>query len=329
MRHGGWTWLGMLVAALGLVGGLVGAPAARAETLRVLLDGSWAPHHAPFFLATERGYFAQARIEALIEPSLGGNTVAVMVGQRAFDLGQAPASTAAAAIGRGSPIRVVAVYQPRNALAVVGIAGKVVLDAPKSLVGLRLGVTPGGPDSMALGIFRRANNLGLSALLVMPTEPTAKLPGLTGGRLDAVVGNAPVLSAGLRAEGLEPRVLMLGEYGVPLMGLGLVAPQSELTAKADLLRRGLEAIRRGFAAAAAAPQEACAVMQRQVSMTETEEQCTVLLAAFLATTMPADEKGWGRQSPEDWIKMIEAMRAAGEIQGTRPASFYFSNAVLP
>jgi NitT/TauT family transport system substrate-binding protein len=325
MRGGGRTWLGVLAMALALVA----APGARGETLRVLLDGAWAPHHAPFFLATERGYFAQARIDALVEPSLGGNTVTVMVGQRAFDLGQVPASTAAAAISRGAPIRVVAVYQPRSALAVVGIAGKVALDGPKSLVGMRLGVTPGGTDSLGLGIFRRVNNLGLSALLVMPTEPSAKLPALTGGRVDAVVGNAPVLSAGLRAEGLEPLVLMLGEHGVPLMGLGFVAPQGELTAKADLLRRGLEAIRRGFAAAAAAPQEACAVMQRSVTMTETEAQCTALLTAFLTTTMPADAKGWGRQSPEDWVKMIEAMRAAGEIQGTRPSSFYHSNAVLP
>jgi len=292
-------------------------------------SGAWAPHHAPFFLATARGYFAEAGIEALVEPSLGGNTVAVMVGQRAFDLGQVPASTAAAAISRGAPIRVVAVYQPRNALAVVGIAGKVTFDGPKSLIGLRLGVTPGGPDSMALGIFRRANNLGMSALLVMPTEPGAKLPGLASGRLDAVVGNAQVLAAGLRADGQEPQVLMLGQYGVPLMGLGFVTPQSEMTAKADLLRRGLDAIRRGFAAAAQAPNEACAVMRDAIAMTETEEQCVALLAGFLATTMPAGDKGWGRQAPEDWARMIEAMRGAGEIQGTRPPSFYFSNTMLP
>jgi NitT/TauT family transport system substrate-binding protein len=315
------------LACLALLG-LLAAGAARAEALRVLVDGAWAPHHAPIFLARERGYFREARLEPLIEPSLGSNSVAVMVGQRSFDLGLVPASVAAAAVSRGVPVRMVAVFQPRTTLSVVGLAEKVKLDGPASLAGLRLGVTPGGNDSLAMAIFRRANNIGISALLLMPTENAAKLPALMAGRLDAVVGGGPALASALRAEGLEPAVMPLAAHGVALMGLGFVAQRNAVAAEPDLLRRGLGAIKQGFAAAAAAPGEACAAMQR-ATLTGEGAACTEALTAFLATTSPAGAPGWGRQEGEDWARMIEAMRAAGEIQGTRPASFYFTNAVIP
>ena len=47
------------------------------------------------------------------------------------------------------------------------------------------------------------------------------------------------------------------------------------------------------------------------------------------TDIHALAAGWGRQSGEAWQRMIEAMRSVGEIQGTRPPSFYFTNSVAP
>jgi NitT/TauT family transport system substrate-binding protein len=320
---------GTLGLVVGVWLGLLAGATARAEALRVLVDGAWAPHHAPLFLAQERGYFREAGLDPLIEPSLGSNSVAVMVGQRSFDLGLVPASIAATAVSRGVPVRMVAVIQPRTTLSVVGLAEKVKLEGPASLAGLRLGVTPGGNDSLAMTIFRRANNIGISALLIMPTENAAKLPALLAGRLDAVVGGGPALASALRAEGQAPSVMPLASHGVALIGLGFVAQRQAVTADAELLRRGLGAIRRGFAAAVAAPGEACAAMQRATAAGEGDGTCQDALTAFLATTAPAGEPGWGRQDGEAWARMIEAMRAAGEIQGTRPASFYFTNDVVP
>lgn len=322
MRRAGILAGAMLLSALGV------APAG-AEPLRVIVDGVWGPQHAPLFLAIERRFFAEAQIEPLVEPGLGGNTVAVMVAQRAFDLGQLPAFTAAAAIGRGAPIRVVAVFQPRTLLAVVGVAARVRLDGPGALAGLRIGVTPGGPDGLAMAIFRRVNSMGTSSLLLMPTDAAAKLPLLIAGKLDAVVADTMTIPAGLRAEGLEPVVLAFADHNVPLMGQGFIAHQAALSANPDLLRRGLGAIRRGFGAAVESPAAACDAMRRRVAMQETPEQCDALLSVYLARTMPASDPAWGRQPSEEWARMIDVMRVAGEIQGTRPVSFYYNNSVLP
>lgn len=115
--------------ALGLM--LAAAMPAAAQPVRILVDGAWEPRHAPFFLARDRGRFAAAGIEPTIEPGRGAGTVAVMVGQRAFDIGHMPASSAASAMARGVPIRMIAVYEQQAATALVGITGKVRLLIPQ------------------------------------------------------------------------------------------------------------------------------------------------------------------------------------------------------
>lgn len=316
--------LRLVLAALPLAAG----PAA-AEPMRLLLDNAHAPHHAPILAAVERGHFARLRIEPTVEAGLGANMVAVMVGQRAFDLGYVPSSAAAGAISRGTPVRVVAVVQPQTALAFVGLADKVRFDGARSIEGLRVGLTPGTVDSMALALFRRARNMGISALTVVPTDRAAKLPDLIAGRLDVVIGDGLSMQAALRAQGQEPAMLTLAERGLPLMGFGFIAPQTVIAANPDLLRRALAAIRAGFADAAADPDGLCAELTPRYRLAERPEECAAALRLYLTSTTAAAAADWGRQSPEAWPRMIEAMRAGGEIQGTRPPSFYYTNAVLP
>jgi NitT/TauT family transport system substrate-binding protein len=317
------------LALAGLLPLLLAARPGTAEPMRLLLDTAHAAHHAPILAAVERGHFARLGIEPTVEPGLGANMVAVMVGQRAFDLGYVPSAAAAGAISRGTPVRVVAVIQPRTALAFVSLAERVRFDGARSIEGLRVGITPGTIDSMGLTLFRRARNMGISALTVVPTDRGAKLPELIAGRLDVVMGDGLAMQAALRAQGQEPATLTLSERGVPLMGFGFIAPQSVLTGNPDLVRRALAAIRAGFADAAADPDALCRELTPRYRLAERAEDCTTALRLYLPSTTPPDDPAWGRQTPEAWQRMIEAMRAGGEIQGTRPPSFYYTNAVVP
>ena len=304
-------------------------PAALAEPLRLLLDGTWGPQHAPYFVAIEHGYFARADIEPNLEIGRNSATLAVMVGQRAFDLGETTASAAASAIGRGVPIRVIAVYQPRISTAIVGIQGRVRLLVPRSVEGLRIGMTPGSTDSLAMTIFRRSNNIAASTITSFPLEAAAKVPALLAARVDVVVGDAQLLGAALIASQQQPEVLDLADNGVPLMGFGFVANRTFLAENAALTRRALVAIRAGFSDAAADPARACELTLARTPMVETQENCVAKLRSFLARVTPASAPDWGRQPPEAWARMIEVLKVAGEIQGTRPASAYYTNEYLP
>ncbi len=314
-----------LAALMLLAGALPGA----AEPLRLLVDTAYQPHHVPILTAVLRGHFQREGIELLLEAGLGVNQVAVLVGQRAFDIGHVTAPAAAAAIASGTPIRMVAVYQPRTTLALVGVQGRVRLAAPRAVEGLRLGITPGTIDTTALALFRRAHGIGIGAITVLPTERGSKLADLVAGRLDVVIGDGVALHAALREQGQEAERLDLAENGVPLMGFGFVAHQQVLSANPALLQRALSAVRAGFADAAADPAEACAAARPRFRMAASEAACVATLSSFLATVMPPGAPGWGRQAVEGWQAMLEAMRAAGDLRGTRPTSFYFTNSAVP
>lgn len=308
---------------------LAGAVPGAAEPLRLVVDTAYQPHHVPILTAVLRGHFQRQGIELLIEAGLGANQVAVLVGQRAFDMGHVTSPAAAAAIASGTPIRMVAIYQPRTTLALVGLQGRVRLTTPRAVEGLRLGMTPGTIDTSALTLFRRAHGIGIAAMTVVPTDRGNKLPELAAGRLDVVIGDAIAMRAALRGQGQEAELLGLAELGVPLMGFGFVASQQVVAGNPGLVKRALAAVRAGFVDAAADPAASCAAARPRFRLAASDEACAETLAAFLATVTPPGEPGWGRQSMEGWQAMLEAMRAAGDLQGTRPSSFYFTNSMVP
>jgi NitT/TauT family transport system substrate-binding protein len=308
---------------------LADAAPATAQRIRLLLEGPPVPHHVPILTAVAGGHFAREGLDPSVEAGLGSNMATVMVGQRAFDLAHVSAPVAAAAISRGSPIRVVAIYQPRTAMALVGLKGEVRLDSARAVEGLRVGVAPATTDGLALALFRRAQGMGISAMTLIPTERAEKLPDLLAGRFDVVVGDGPAMRAALLAQGQAPEVMELAAQGVALQGFGFIASEAMLDENPELLRRGLRALRAGFAAAVADPAGACAAVRAQHGLAETDAACTAALRVFLESIAAPAEADWGRQSPEAWLRMIEAMRAAGEVQGSRPPSFYFTNAVIP
>lgn len=316
----------LALAALLLLAGTV--PSA-AQQLRLVVEAAFAPHHVPILAAVARGHFQREGIDAIVEPGLGANMVAVLVGQRAFELGHIPASAAAAAVARGTPIRMVAIHQPRTALSLVGVKGRARLSGPKSVEGQRLGMTPGTIDTVALALFRRTHGIGISAMTIVPTDRPAKLAELIAGRLDVVIGDGPAMRAALLEQGLEPEILELADQGVPFMGFGFIAHQTTISASPDLLRRALVALRAGYAEAASDPRAACAATHARYALPGSVDTCATTLSIFMAHVASPQAPGWGRQTTEAWQAMIEALRTAGEVQGTRPPSAYFSNAAIP
>jgi NitT/TauT family transport system substrate-binding protein len=324
MRH---TIL-LLAATLGFALLPPGAASAR-EQVRLLLDWGWLPYHAAFFLAEEHGYFRDAGIDVKVEQGRGSNTTAILVGQGSFDIGHLNITNAAAAIAKGVPLRVVAVYQHHTSASFVGIKGRVHLEGPDSLKGLRIGSTPGGSDGLSLAIFQRANNIADDVLNIISLDATAKTAALLTGQVDVVSGDSHAYRAIVRGSGNTPEVLELANFGVPLLGFGFAVNETFLHDKPDAVRGTLTALRRGFADMAADPEAACTLIRAQVQIAGKPSQCVDYITGLLAlSTAPADPS-WGRSTPEEWDTLISTMRAAGEIKSDRAPATYYTNEFLP
>ena len=147
-------------------------------------------------------------------------TTAILLAQGGFDIAHLNITNAAQIIGKGAPIKVVAIYQHKSSASFVGIKGHVTLTGPNSLIGPKIGSTPGGSDELSLKIFTQEDHIPRDKLNVISLDAQAKTAALFSGSIDVVSGDAPAFDAYVRATGQEPETLLLAKNGVPLIGFG-------------------------------------------------------------------------------------------------------------
>ncbi len=315
--------------ALGLAaGGLLARPARAADQVKLLLDWGWLPYHAAFFVAQEKGYFRDAGVDVAFEQGRGSNTTALLVGQRGFDMGHLNITNAAATMAKGVPLKVVAVYQHRTSASFVGLKGKVKLDGPAALKGLKIGSTPGGSDGLGLSVFCRANKIDIASLNVISLDATAKTAALLTGTVDVVSGDSHAYGAIVRGAGKEPEIMELASFGVPLLGFGFAVNETALQEKPEAIRRLLKAVKRGFADVAADEDAACTLIRSKVQIAGKPEQCLDYVKGLEALSTSPKDAGWGRSTVAEWDALIGTLKGVGEISTNRAPESFFTNALL-
>lgn len=315
-----------VIAALFL---LCAASAHAAEPVRLLLDWSWLPYHSPFLIAKARGYYKDEGLDVDIEQGRGSASTAELLGQDQFDIAHLNVTNAAQLIGKGAPITVVAIYQHKSGASFVGIKGHVALTGPQSLIGLRIGSTPGGSDGLSLKLFTALFHIPLSKLNVVSLDASAKTAALFSGSIDVVSGDAPAFDTYVRATGQQPETLLLSDYGMPLIGFGFAVNNSFMQAHPDAIGRFLIATRRGFVTAAKDPHAACVLMHAEVHLPGSDERCVDYFTSLLALSTPPTDPTWGHQSAAEWQKLVSTLQSVNEIASRRPASDYYTNKFLP
>jgi NitT/TauT family transport system substrate-binding protein len=319
------VFVGALAVALAI------ANAASAQTpVKVLLDWAWLPYHAAFITAQEKGYYKEAGLDVTLEQGRGSGSTALLLSQGGFDIAHLNITNAAQMIGKGGAIKVVGLYQHKTAAAFIGIKGKVKLDGPQSLKGIKIGSTPGGSDGLSVKVFTAANGMKITDLNIVALDANAKTAALFGGTIDAVSGDSPAFNAYVRATNQEPVVLQLSDVGVPLLGFGFAANNAYLAKNPEVVRKFIAASKRGVAEAARDFKAACELMQAKVHLAGTIERCIDYNQGLLAlSTAPADPR-WGRQTDEEWKKLVDTLKSAGELPGDdRPLSAYYTNEFVP
>lgn len=312
-------------------GGLVAIqPSLAADKVNFVLDWSWVAYHSAFLLAQERGYYKDVDIDLNLEQGRGSASSALLVGQGSFDIAHINITNAAQAGAKGMPIRTVALYQHGTSSAFIGIKGKVKLDGPQSLKGIKIGSTPGGSDALSLRIFANANGMKVPDLNVVALDANAKTTALFSGTIDVVSGDSPAFNAYVRATNQEPVTLQLADAGVPLLGFGFAANNAYLAKNPEVVRKFLAASKRGLAEAARDYKAACELMQAKVHLAGTVERRVDYNQGLLALSTPPTDPTWGQQSPEEWTKLVATLKAAGELPADdKPLATYYTNDFVP
>ncbi len=312
----------LTVLALASCGGSEMQKPARLQPIELTLDFRPTADHAGIFMAKKLGYFEQEGLELSIHTPITPQKPIEYIADGAVDLAisHEPELLAARARGREQVAVYALVPRPLTSLiwlkrskikGIAGLRGKTI-----ATTGLRY------QRALLKAILSRAG-LTLADVHTIDVGYNA-VPALLNGRAAAAFGYWNLAGEELRLRGEHPVVTPVADLGVPPYDeLVVIARKKRLEQDPASIRRFLNAVARGTAAAAARP----AVATK--ALLEAEPQLNPkLTAAQVRATLPLLSRQ-GSMDPSAWRRFSSWMHAEGLISAQRATGEAVSDAYLP
>ena len=238
----------MIRTVLTLVALLLAAPAGAQEKLNVYMN--WTIHggHGPWFIAKQRGYFAQAGLDINLSRGFGsGDTVKKVIAGVA-DIGYTDPVPIVQAIAEGQPIKVfMGGYMIEPCTVHSAVEGGNIT-GPKALEGKTFAGPPGDACIILLPAVMQRAGADVSKVKIENMDAPTRLPMMAAGRIDAAAdfAGAEILwEKGLRQAGKHLVSFRYDKY-IEKYGLMLIASQKTLTERPDVIRKVSLALLRGY-----------------------------------------------------------------------------------
>jgi ABC-type nitrate/sulfonate/bicarbonate transport system substrate-binding protein len=232
------------------------------ENVDLLLDWKAAPIYAGFYIAREIGAFRKRGVDVRLVEGHGATAAAAEIG-KGTDYWIGSSSGTATAIGRakGQAVRSLAVYYRRTPTVIYARAGDHI-DAPRDLLGKKIGVVPG---SVTIDEFRAllvANRLDRTRITEVEVDRSGK--ALLDHRVDALIDYEEINPAELIAAGEKISIMRLADFGVRLYSLNLGVNDDAWAApgRKAVARKIAEALQESFGLVRDRPRDAAAIFKR-------------------------------------------------------------------
>jgi len=275
--------------------------ASAQDPAKVTLALDWYPNanHAGIYMALDRGYFADAGLDVEVFTPADPTTVLQTVGAGRDTFGISYQNDVLQARTQDVPVVSVAalVQHPLNCLMVLANSD---IEAPADLAGKTIGMAGVPADEAMIETILRSADLSMDDVETVDVGYDL-MPAVLSGRVDAVIGvywtHETILA---EQEGTPVRYFRVEEYGVPdYYELVMVAGESTIADKADVVRAMCGAMRRGYEEAASDLDEALSLlMEASPDLDADVERKGLELLAPLWTDQ--GRLAWGTQMADVW-----------------------------
>jgi NitT/TauT family transport system substrate-binding protein len=241
------------LAASAAAAGLIAAPlrAQSAIPVKMVLNWRYQGPQAWFFLAQDRGYFAEAGVDITMDQGNGSGAAVGSVAGGAYDIGFGDINALiqlAATNPDEAPIGVYAMYnRPPFTVAVMADSG---IETAKDLAGRKLG---GAANDGALKLwpaFVETAGIDASGVEVLNFQPNLREQMLKSGQVDGVFGFVNTIRFSAILSGMDPdreiRFINYGDYGMDLYSNCLIVSKKLATERPEAVRGIVAAINRGL-----------------------------------------------------------------------------------
>ena len=278
---------------------------------------------APFYVAVDRGYFADEGIEVEFDYSFETQGVQlVAAGELPFAV--ASGDQVILARAQGLPVVYIAEWWQRFPVAIASLA-ETGIDSPADLAGRTVGVPElFGASYIGWQALLSATGLDPSAVK-LETIGYSQVPSLNEGRVDAAVvyaNNEPVL---LAHEDVATNVIAVADYA-DIVSNGLVTSESVIAERPDFARSFVRAFLRGLSDTLADPTAAFEISTRHVE--GLAENAGFGMAVLNATIPYWQSEQLGLSDAVTWEQSQQVMRDAGLLEDTLPVDTLFTNEFL-
>ncbi len=296
----------------------------QAEEIRLPMGFIANVQFAPWYVAVEKGYFAEEGLTLSFDYSWETDGVR-LVGAGELPFAIASGDQVLLARSQGIPVVTVASWWQRFPVAVVALEESGIR-TPADLRGRKVGI-PETFGASYIGWRALASGIGLKDEDVqLEVIGYTQVANLVERRVDAAVvyaNNEPVqlTQSGYRV------VLFLVADQTPLVSNGLITSEKVLRERPDLVRRFVRAFLRGLSDTLADPDAAFEICRKYVEGLDQNEavQRAVLDASLLY--WQGERLGWS--DPQAWQTTAEVMQEAGLLSGPVEWEKAFTNDFLP
>ena len=320
-----------LVVALG-----VGAfsQAAKAD-LKMRLE--WTPIliHSWYFLAEEKGWYAEEGVKVTFESGAGSVNTTQIVAAGSHDIGQA--SHSAMSVGRaktGLPVKAIASLIRKNEMGILVPKGSG-WKSPKDLVDnkVKIVTSPGGFDVPFFEAWFRLAGTDVKKATFLNVSVALKGSSYINKQGDAV-STSPAFFNAIFTRARPSDIFMMADVGLDIPGTGIIANEIAIREKKREIKGFLKATMRAFDYIITGKKYDEAYDALMAQRPDSANKRDIVLDQFkdherLWLTDATLGKPWGYMAPEDWVKALRIMTEAKVIPaGMNPEDFY-TNELVP
>ncbi|UDM06640.1 ABC transporter substrate-binding protein [Halomonas sp. NyZ770] len=265
------------------------APASAETSLRMVLNWSYQGPQAWFFLAQERGYFAEEGLDLRIDQGSGSGAAVGSVASGAYDVGFGDINALinyAANHPDDSPVGVYMLYtQPPFTIAVTSDSD---IHEPADLEGRTI-AGPANDGALRLfPAFAALAGIDADSVEIMNIEPRLREQMLNRGQVDAAFGFVNTVRFNAMLAGIDPderlRFIRYGDHGMDLYSNAIIVSRRLADENPEAVRGLVRAINRGVADVLADPEAGMEAVMAQEPLINRQVE-TARLAATIEDEM--------------------------------------------
>lgn len=312
------------------------AAAASAQTsMPFALDWRFEGPSAPYFVAIDKGYFADAGLAVEVTAGQGSLDAIPKVATGAFPVGFADINSLIKFLDQnpGAPVIGAMMVYDKPPFAIVG-RKSLGIEEPSDLEGRILGAPPPDGAFAQWPIFVATTGIDASLVTIEPVGFPTREPSLAEGNVDAVTGfsfTSFLNTARLGVPEEDLTVILMADHGVDLYGNVIIVNTDFAAANPDAVTAFLEAVARGWVDTIADPAAAIeSLVSRNPAMdSELELRRLELAMQDSVVTDWVLANGMGIIDPDRFANAIEQIKLTYDYQTEPDASLYFTDAFLP